>query len=186
MLSPPSPAQEPVEPIGDADAGADEEPEEDSEDGGSGSGSENEDSVVEGGVEDVPPKDSPRPTSQPLFPTSPSIPPTELEFSPPKNEVIEIKDTPMKAEPETMDVVDASEVPNPKPELGGIPTEESQDVAEPSSSKGDVKGSKKTWVDNFYSKLTATDEWKKARLAELTKQLANAKKEMTAAIFDLH
>lgn len=116
MLSPPSPAQEPVEPIGDADAGADEEPEEDSEDGGSGSGSENEDSVVQGGVEDVPPKDSPRPTSQPLFPTSPSIPPTELEFSPPKNEVIEIKDTPMKAEPETMDVVDASEVPNPKPE----------------------------------------------------------------------
>lgn len=180
MLSPPSPAQEPLEPLDD-DAAADEEPEEGSEDGGV---SENEDCDSVTQSEEAP-QESQRPGSEPLFPQSPQ--PTELESSPPKSEVIEIKDTPMKAEPENMDFQDANDsvVPIPKPELGVITTEESQDVAEPSSSKGGEAGSK-GWVDNFYSKLTATDEWKKTRLAELTKQLASAKKEMTAAIFDLH
>ena len=181
MLSPPCPTQEPLEPIDD-EAASDEDPEDvGSEDDGTVSGSEYEDSEVDvAGA-------SPRPSSEPLFnPQSPQ--PTELESSPPKSEVIEIKDTPMKAELENKDVEDGIVVPIPKPELGVITAEESQDVAEPnepSSSKGGVVNSK-GWVDNFYSKLTATDEWKKTRLAVLTKQLAHAKKEMTAVIFDLH
>ncbi len=174
MLSPPCPTQEPLEPVNDEEASGDDPEEVGSEDDGAVSGSEYEDSEVDvAGA-------SPRPSSEPLF-NAQSPQPTELESSPPKSEVIEINDTPMKAELENKDVEDGMVVPIPKPELGVITAEESQDVAErnePSSSKG--------WVDNFYSQLTATDEWKKTRLAVLTKQLAHAKKEMTAVIFDLH